>query len=61
MVSSRFSAEALSTDVKDDGIVEDTVERTEERVVLVEVIPPERGRLFHPESSAAGHAEVADW
>ena len=45
MVSSFLPRKTLAPDVKDRSVVKYTVQGAQERVVLVEVLPPERGVL----------------
>lgn len=40
-----FAPETLAPDVKDRGIVKDAVQSAQERVVFIEVLPPERRAL----------------
>ena len=40
-----FAAEAFPTDTEDSGVIKDTVQRTQKRIVLVEILPPKRRTL----------------
>lgn len=40
-----FASETLAPDVEDRGIVKDTVQSAQERVVFIEVLSPERRAL----------------
>lgn len=40
-----FAAEAFPTDAEDSGVIKDTVQRTQKRIVLVEILPPKRRTL----------------
>ena len=55
-----FASETLAPDVKDRSVVKYTVQGAQERVVLVEVLPPERGVLvaediYHNLFEVSGH------
>lgn len=40
-----FAAEVFPTDAEDSGVIKDTVQRTQKRIVLVEILPPKRRTL----------------